>query len=566
MCIPLHHNLWFLCMLQVRDRILARDKSYCCHFIIIMSIRMKWTSVLVLALLVAVLLPLSVYLIPANLPSNRLFGRKLTSTRSDEVCKEMELQLEYLQTLMKAEEQKHLDAMERLRAQGVETKRKLDIQRNIVEELERRNRQLIEKLQHLESGGPRRREDDYRLAPDISPYKIRTLNIQQRSEFEVIPYTTFSKDRLYQLEMGMVNKPEATVIGDKVKEMEEVMETALDVLNSDNDGRKYTFNELLEGYTRIERTVGTQYDLYFKVREKKHVFQQVQLFRPFAPLQKVHVQTYDRQEEWINLIVPLAGRIDQFKVFMDMFAETCIQRDQRVFITLVYFGKEGREEAKDILEKVAAKNHYSHYKFIEKDEQFSRGAGLLAGAEAWDQGNVLLFFCDVDIVFEASFLDRCRLNAAPSSKLFYPIVFSLYNPSVVYSDHDTIPTWKDQLVLTRESGFWRTFGFGMTCMYRADFLFMRGFDTNIHGWGFEDVQLYRKFIQSSMEVIRAPDHGIFHLWHEKKCDPLLPPAQYRMCLGSKARSEASHEHLGRLAFKDLISENEKLHHQFDNMD
>lgn len=533
-----------------------------------MPVKINWTSIVILILLALItVLTLCMYVLPTDLPSNRLLGRRLASTRSGDVmCEEFELQLEYLKTLMKAEEQKHIDAIERLRSQGLETKRKLDIQRDLVAELERRNRQLIEKLQHLESGGPRRREDDYRLAPDISPYQIRTLNIQQKSEFEVIPYATFSKDRLYQLEMGMVNKPEATALGDREKEMDEVMETALEVLNVDEEGQRYTFNDLLEGYTRNERTIGTQYDLYFKVRgENKHVFQQVQLFRPFAPLQKVHVQTYDRQDEWINLIVPLAGRIDQFRIFMDMFVETCIQRDQRVFLTLVYFGEEGRDEAKEILERMATKHHYTHYKFITKDEPFSRGAGLLAGAQAWDQGNVLLFFCDVDIIFEASFLDRCRLNSAPSLKLFYPIVFSLYNPSVVYSDQSSVPGWKDQLVLNKQSGFWRTFGFGMTCMYRSDFLSMRGFDTNIQGWGFEDVKLYRKFIQSSLEVVRAPDQGIFHLWHEKLCDPLLPPTQYRMCLGSKAMSEASHEHLGRLAFKDLITENEKLHHQFDNM-
>ena len=509
----------------------------------------------------AILVLLYTYLSPST---NRLYGRSVSNIDHHN-CRELEIQLEYLQTLMKAEEQKHSDSMERLRAQGVETKRKLDTQRDLVTELERRNRQLIEKLQHVESGGPRRLDDDYRLAPDISPYKVRTLNIQQRSEFEVIPYTSFGKDRLYSLEMGMVNKPEATAIGDRLVEMDQVMETALEILNSEDENQQYTFHDLLEGYTRLKRTVGTQYDMYFRVKDKKHVFQQVQLFRPFAPVQKVQVQTYDRQSEWINLIVPLAGRIDQFKLFIDMFAETCIQKDQRVFLTLVYFGTEGREEAKEILEKVAEKHHYTHYKFITKNESFSRGAGLLAGAQAWNQGNVLLFFCDVDIVFKSEFLDRCRLNAAPSSKIFYPIVFSLYNPSVVYSEQSTVPNWKEQLVLTRQSGFWRTFGFGMTCQYRSDFLSMRGFDTNIQGWGFEDVKLYRKFIQSSVEVVRAPDQGIFHLWHEKTCDPLLPPTQYRMCLGSKAMSEASHEHLGRLAFKELILENEKLHHQFDSL-
>ena len=531
-----------------------------------MKIELKCGCLLLLALLIpATVIPLYIYSSTDTLPhGSRLYGRGITSSNEGN-CRELELQLEYLQTLMKAEEEQHADAMERLRAQGIETKRKLDIQRELVTELERRNQQLIDKLQHLESGGPRHREDDYRLAPDISPYKVRTLNILQRSEFEVIPYTSFSKDKLYSLEMGMGNKPEAKVTGDREKEMDEVMEKALEVLNDGDEKQQYTFHDLLEGYTRIKRTVGTEYDMYFRVRDKKHVFQQVQLFRPFAPIQKVQMQTFDRQEEWINLIVPLSGRIDQFKIFMDMFAETCIQKDQRVFITLVYFGKEGREEVKDILEKVAAKHHYSHYKFIAKDEEFSRGVGLLAGAQAWDQGNALLFFCDVDIVFKPDFLDRCRLNAAPSSKLFYPIVFSLYNPSVVYSDQPSVPGWKDQLVMNKQSGFWRTFGFGMTCMYRSDFLSMRGFDTNIQGWGFEDVKLYRKFIRSSMEVVRAPDQGIFHLWHEKTCDPLLPPAQYRMCLGSKAMSEASHEHLGRLAFKELILENEKLHSQFDSI-
>ena len=517
-------------------------------------------------LLAALVLFTMLYLLPSNLHPKRLMGRKLTSIDGEVVCKEMEHEIEYLKTLIQATKQKHTDTMERLQQQGRETKRKLDVQRGIVKEMERRNRQLIEKLQTLESGGPRKREDDYRLAPDISPFKIRTLNIHQHSEFEVIPYFTYSKDRIYQLDMGMVNKPEASPIGDKEKEMDQVVDKALDVLNTNNDGRKYTFNDLQQGYIRTERTVGTQYDLYFKVRDKKHVFQQVQLFRPFAPIQSVQVQTFDRQNEWINLIVPLQGRLDQFQIFMDMFAERCIQRDQRIFLTIVYFGENGRNEAEDILRATVTKHHFSHYKLIEKDEQFSRGVGLLAGAEAWDQGNVLLFFCDVDIVFEVAFLDRCRVNAAPGSKVFYPIVFSLYNPAVVYSEQSSIPSWKDQMVMNRESGFWRTFGFGMTCMYRSDFLFMRGFDTTIQGWGFEDVHLYRKFVQSNIDVVRAPEGGIFHLWHEKKCDPLLPPAQYRMCMGSKARSEASHEHLGRLAFKDLIQQNEKLHHQFDSME
>ena len=477
---------------------------------------------------------------------------------TEESCQSLEEQVDYLHALVKSNEQKSLDVLERLRAQLSETRRKLEGQRVIIKDLERRNRQLIEKLSSLENSGPRRNEANERMAPRIGPNTVRTLNIQQSSEFEVLTYIGFSKDRVYPLELGMLNKPEIPAIGNTKQEMDEVMETSLSILNQGSDAKtaKYTPYDIAQGYTRNKKTLGTQYELFFHTKAKKHSYEHVQLFRPFAPLQKVQVQSFDKMNEWINLIIPLYGRLDSMKTFLKRFVEVCIKQDQRVFLTIVYFGEEGKDEARTLLEQMATENHYSYYKFIEKASNFSRGIGLLTGAEAWDQGNALLFFCDIDIAFDLAFLDRCRLNTAPGSRVYYPIVFSLYNPSIVYSDRVAVPPIEDQLRLTRDSGFWRTFGFGMTCLYRSDFLFMRGFDTNIQGWGFEDVKLYRKFIRSNMDVVRAPDWGIFHIWHPKECNANLPTAQYNMCLGSKALGEASHRQLGMLAFRELMRENE----------
>uniref|UniRef100_A0A8D0DU19 Hexosyltransferase n=1 Tax=Salvator merianae TaxID=96440 RepID=A0A8D0DU19_SALMN len=375
------------------------------------------------------------------------------------------------------------------------------------------------------------------------------------TEYAAVPFESFTLQKVYQLETGLTRHPEEKPVRrDKRDELAEVIGMGLQALNnpeSNSNHRTYSPSDFVEGIHRTEKDKGTLYELIYK-GETEYEFKRIVLFRPFGPVMRVKNENLNMAHTVINVIVPLAKRASKFRQFMENFREIGIKQDRRIHLTVVYFGKEQMSEVKGILENTSKSASFRNYTFIHLHEEFSRGKGLDVGARFWKGSNVVLFFCDVDIYFTAEFLNTCRLNTQPGKKVFYPVLFSQYNPGLVYGHRDLIPPLEQQLVIKKETGFWRDFGFGMTCQYRSDYINIGGFDLDIKGWGGEDVHLYRKYLHSNLVVVRTPVRGLFHLWHEKRCLDELTPEQYRMCLQSKAMNEASHGQLGMLVFRKEI--------------
>jgi chondroitin sulfate N-acetylgalactosaminyltransferase 1/2 len=180
-----------------------------------------------------------------------------------------------------------------------------------------------------------------------------------------------------------------------------------------------------------------------------------------------------------------------------------------------------------------------------------------------------MFFCDIDIIFNQNFLDLCRFNTRRTEQVYFPILYSFYNPSLsnatsleelykrIESPKETSFTASDvgklNLTINDEIGTWRPSGFGMACLYQEDFESIGGFGDYIakNVWGGEDLHLFRKFLKSKLSVFRAITPGLFHMYHQKHCDKLkMTEVQFNECMMVKISSEASLKSLGLLHFNN----------------
>lgn len=230
-------------------------------------------------------------------------------------------------------------------------------------------------------------------------------------------------------------------------------------------------------------------------------------------------------------------------------------------------------------------------RLVEASGRFSRAQALEIGAKLFPL-DALLFFIDVDMVFDEGLVRRIAWNTQQGRSVYFPIVFSQYDPAQIMdvpprptisfslntttkdgsqkplramnaveaesplrnSSDGKLPEGKKLPELneatssklfphTDRYGYWRQFGFGIVSIFHSDLMLVGGLDTTIEGWGKEDVDLFDKIVASNLTVFRAPDPGLVHIFHPIQCASSLPKEQAEMCRGTKLASTASWQDL-----------------------
>lgn len=171
------------------------------------------------------------------------------------------------------------------------------------------------------------------------------------------------------------------------------------------------------------------------------------------------------------------------------------------------------------------------------DIAFSRGPVLVEALKKLSKKEVVVVL-DVDMRVKSDYFIYCRAFTANNKGAYFPVTFARYNPNYIMQyaglmNKKTLKAKvKDQGKVDVDLGTWRRYGFGMVAA-NAEIIPKWGwYDASIHGWGMEDINMYRNYTMSGkMMIWRMFDKSIVHVYHPKECDPTS--GKYGLCLESK---------------------------------
>ena len=314
--------------------------------------------------------------------------------------------------------------------------------------------------------------------------------------------------------------------------------------------------------------IGTEYQLFFRDPSpddiEDHYLYKIKINTFFEQPQSFSVEYINSVSRTVNIIVPLRGRLQIFESFLLNLVEIKASADFNLHLTVVFFGTQGLEDVHLLINKAKGLGLRNiHFVHIPHAEYFDRGAGIQKGIESWKGGNDIIFVCDTDMLIRKDFFERCITFTERGRSVYFPVVFSLFNPDIIdffNNETTTNRTDNNDFTISRHRGFWRDFGFGMLCAYKSDFFKVGGYrqwnrKTADPFWGYEDVDLHKRFVKHpELNVIRAPDPGIVHKWHPKICPYSLPPHKLKQCQTTMIATEGNFEQLGRLHVKNIFNE------------
>ena len=256
--------------------------------------------------------------------------------------------------------------------------------------------------------------------------------------------------------------------------------------------------------------------------------------RETEPLQVTSVQPANYHTTKVNFVVPTAAVSKAFQRFMISFENTFLARTPPELVGLfviLYSDGKVKKYSKNLFATTTLLRLYkkkyptADLRLVTTDRPFSRKQSIeLASRE--NPSFELLFLADIHVDFSHQFLERCRMNAIENNQVYFPAVFSPYNPSEFYKDRLLHP-YAVRFKIAAEQGSWMHENFHLACLYNYDLarVLEGGRDLKERDWSLIDLVMK----QSGLRVFRGVEPGLVNLWQDGCTEDTLSGREKVLC-------------------------------------
>ena len=308
----------------------------------------------------------------------------------------------------------------------------------------------------------------------------------------------------------------------------------------------FNFQEVVNGYFRQDLYKGNEYIIDALYNNSDEVInERVRLIRPFdSNLQLQPSKNF--LQETIHIIVPVSNSNYKCVTLINHFISNAVNKGESVHLILVVYKRSDYDKMRKKVSEIKSSFTNARITVTRGKGRFSRSKALHQGMASLKNSD-LAFFCDVDLLVEAPFYNRCRRNTIRGQQVYFPSVIKLYNPKFGGPAKSIYP-------VTRQMGHWAYYSYGTLCIYKSDYIHVGGLNIRLRGWGGEDMDFYIRVSRKGYQIFRAPDTGLTHLWHERDCSSKSVRRNMQsQCHTSKLESLGGKRNLAKFIFNFTIN-------------
>jgi len=207
------------------------------------------------------------------------------------------------------------------------------------------------------------------------------------------------------------------------------------LLGFSSRGDHWRITRLENGYRRLDLVRGIEYIVDAGITLiKNHTTEhrKLRLVRPFGAMHLLSKSIFD-DTKLVHFIVAVPALTLKLRRFLSNFEDVCASGNDGAYLLIVVCSNNTKElEAVRSAANVVQHRHRDtvHIRVVHTRRRFDMALALDLGSRQLP-GSALIAFTDVDVRFSRDAMRRCQLHAVENRQVYYPVVFSQYDPDVV---------------------------------------------------------------------------------------------------------------------------------------